>query len=527
MQPTTSKKPAADQKQPAPAAPSSKQNIPVPAVSSKQSISVPQQPKAERSPNQNRVTFADDQPHDPDDKRYDWKRGPSKFATMSKEAKMEIYMQRLQEDKSRAAQVLGQLKKDTSKKKHFVTKKTTFDLASGNPVCVTKMFDKDVYILGAANGKLVRTTFVQKKTGQVEPVEKVVGKIEKSILCIRCTPTNMIAVFDDDVKLTFFQDGKLLNSMQTDINLEFEYMKIGKFFDADDTSFYYIKGSRDCVVKVDPTSFSAEEVNLNRGKLYQIAVHRERIFAISEEGFVISCASFVKEQMTPDQLEAYPDGVALEQKEILRFNDKDLEVKAKFLKGNLMEEDDYLQLIDEALSGGKGTDTQHMNSLMDKSNVANKKEYIEWEQTFFDHASLKVLNFHSIACTEDLVALVVDDGKGLNCLCIYTHALVLKAMRLFKVGPNDYSYSLGKSVQNLKMLKLSAEKTMIYAQVQKYNTIHVFSYDSNRIVFVTKVGDMHSQLITDFFVQENKIVTVGKDKKIGVVEVDTNYRQAE
>lgn len=525
MQPTTNKKPAADPKQPAPAAPSSKQSIPVPAVSSKQNIAVPQQPKAEKSPN--RVKFADDQPRDPDEKRYDWKRGPSKYSTMSKEQKMDLYMQRLQEDKNRAAQILGQLKKDSAKKKHFVTKKSTYDITSGNPVCITKMFDKDVYILGQANGKLVTVNLVQKKTGHIEPVEKVAGKVEKSILCIRSTPSNMIAVFDDDMKLTFFQDGKLLNSMQTDVNLEFEYMKIGKFFDADESSFYYIKGSRDCVVKVDPTSFSAEEVNLNRGKLYQIAVHRERIFAISEEGFVVSCASFVKEQMTPDQLEAYPDGVALEQKEILRFNDKDLEVKAKFLKGNLFEEEDYLQVIDEALSGGKGTDTQHMNSLMEKSNVANKKEYLEWEQTFFDHASLKVLNFHSIACTEDLVALVVDDGKGLNCLCIYTHALVLKAMRLFKVGPNDYSYSLGKSVQNLKMVKLSAEKTMIYAQVQKYNTVYVFSYDSNKIVFVTKVADMHGQYITDLFVQENRVVTVGKDKKLGVVEVDTNYRQVD
>ena len=485
----------------------------------------------------NRVTFEDD---GTDKDRlegipYSYKRGRSAFEDMGREQKLSMMKSRLEEDKARAAQRIGELKKTDSEKKKFVLGKQVVGVSICNPMCISNSINNDVYTIGGTNGKIATIQLVKKKNGTVDSVETSIGKVDNPIIDIKCNSTGIIGVLDDTMTLSFFVNGKKVISLDADISKDNTLVRVGKFIEMDDAYFYYLRDTRESIAKIsieDITSFkdlktfkeSIIDVKMERKGVTGIAIHQERIFAVTEDGYLLSCVTFIKDQMSADEMEAYPDGSMSTTKRILQFNDEDKDLLSKFLKDDILEQDDPMMLIKDVISNTKRTETQYMFSVMDKSNVSKNKAYEKWQMAFFDHASLDLMYYQSIAACEDLVAVVVHDGSGLNCLCVYSHALVLKGMKLFKLVENDYTMNIHKSVQKLKIMKSSDSAYFIYASVQKFNFVLIFKYNSHTIKLITKVPNIHETTTYDMHVDGNSFVTTGRDKKICVVSVNSDYK---
>lgn len=451
---------------------------------------------------------------------YSHKSSRSVYADMPKEEKMKTLLKRIEEDKVRAQHQLPQLKKsqqeDSPRRLVGQCKCIELDKSSGLPICVTKIAEQDGYYVGCGNGKIIKVDILSKTTKGKDHTESLYAKCDNAILALNANPTGMIAAVDDTMHINFFENTKLLTSLKSDIGLEFVELKYGKLVSGDSNFFYYINGPRDKIVKVNPNGFQVEEVNVGRKSLFDFTTFEKRVFAISEEGYIISAVTLVKEQMNADEHEAYPDGVILTEKEILKFNEKDLEAKAKFLREGIKFNEEIEQSIDNFLTDEKGGETQYIQSIMDKSNVAGSKNYVYWENTFFGHSALGVINYHSIGCSEEYVAVCVHDGKGLNCLCLYSHALVLKALKLFRIDSKDFTFNLGKSCQKMRLVQIDYTTLYIFMNCQKLHTMYIFKYDGDKIALVTKLSSPHTAAITDFYVDQKILLTVGKDKKLAL-----------
>lgn len=446
------------------------------------------------------------------------------YEGMSKADKQAMASQRLKADNERAERDLMAIDKNkAASRRPFTIKRAMHPCAAGHALCLCHVADESYY-LGMGNGKIVRfkPTKSSKSTG-----ETLVAKLDNAILDLKYLPTtDCICALDDTMTISIVKDGKVIWTGKTDIGSEFEHMKVGRYLQASGDKLYYVKNSRDTIVQVNVQTFQQEDIPLHRGKIFDFSVHQGRIFAVSEEGYTISCVHMMKEHMSEDEKVAYPDGVILVEKEIMRFNQKDLELEQKFLKTDLLEVDDGYELIEKFLKDEHGGETQYLNILMSKSKSTKNGDYQIWVNSIFEHAALKVLNYHSIACSEDFVAVVLHDGTGVNCICVYTHALVLKAITLFRVSPGDYSYSITRSIQQTRMIKVGNGNTLIVCCCHKSNTLYVFNYNGDNIKHLKDIEKVHQQTISDICISGSMIATVGRDKQTCLISYDVNLSAA-
>ena len=70
------------------------------------------------------------------------------------------------------------------------------------------------------------------------------------------------------------------------------------------------------MVKVNLVDYSIDVVHLNRSQLYQIALEDDRLFALSEEGYLVCATMYDVNKMNPDENEAMPDAVEIQEVQI-------------------------------------------------------------------------------------------------------------------------------------------------------------------------------------------------------------------
>ena len=446
------------------------------------------------------------------------------YATMSMAAKKEAYNIRIAEDKVRAVQELGNLKQKFTNTTPFSTPPKDIPLRSGNAVSICLHPDGKSWLMGMGNGRAVqvellpppaRAITIQKPTN-----ETTLAKISGSIVDIKVLLTGIIGIIDSRGDIYFFQNGTQLNVLHLGLLLETEVLRYCKLLHHDGNFFYFINKARTKVCKVNPEDASIEELDLKRDKLLEITLFENRVFAITETGYIISSISLITDQLQPNEAEAYPDGMSVSEKPILKFNAEDMEVNTSFFKGNLLSQRDPKEAINKALAEGTGTETIHIKTLMAKSNKTGSKMYECWINAFYNAASLKQVLYQAIGSCEDYVVAACQDGKGINCLCVFTHALVLKAIKLFRFDEiADFSYSMANGVQKLKLVRESLTKVYIVASSQKANSVYVFRFDSDTVSLVKKYEKLHKMYVTDFVVGGNQLVTVGRDKDLNMIKI--------
>lgn len=446
------------------------------------------------------------------------------YATMSMAAKKQVYVMRIEEDKIRAVQELSNLKTKFANKTPFSTPVKSIPIRSGNIVAIGNHPEGKGYVAGLGNGKAIlveilpappRAITIQKPTN-----ETVLAKIPGSIVDIKIGPKGVLAIADARGDIYFFQNGNQINALHLGLLAETEVLKYCKILHHDANHFYFVNKTKDRVCKVNPEDSSIEELDLKRDKIMEISLFENRIFAITETGFIISCISMIKEQINPEESEAYPNGIGISEKEILKFSSQDMELNTVFLKGGLLSKADPKEAINKALAESTGAETLHMKTLMSKSNKSGSKMYECWTNAFYNAASLKMTMYQAIGSCEDYVVTACQDGKGINCLCVFTHALVLKAVKLFRFDDiQDFSYSMANGVQKLKLLKESLTNVYVVASSQKANCVYVFRFDSDTLSLIKKYEKLHKFHVTDIVWGANELITVGRDKEMNQIKL--------
>ena len=459
--------------------------------------------------------------HDSEDQMkgipFSHKKEKSKYADMSKEEKMKMTVRRIEEDRLRASHQLPLLKKGEVKKKLFVTKKKVYDLSHGYAICISKIPDKEAYYFGLSNGTVL---FLDLKTEKIMTAVKG----ENPILDILALSNDRFITVDDYSRIKIYDNYKLIKIFSSScafINGSYSY---GKILTGNENYFYFINATNDGVVKVSLADFSFENLNLGRGKLFQIHLQDDVIYALTEDGYLVSCTMWDQNKMSPDEHEAHPNGIELAEVKIENLTNDQIGLGQKVHATDMLEKslvvdgEEHVQLNNS--SGGH--DLAHsMAEGSAKDKTKSDESYDRMNRVF----NIPILSkfFRTLAVSQDYIAVVAHDGQGHNIMYLYTHKLQLKAFKFLKIEENDYSFNLTKYLHKVEIVQRK-EGTYIYTICHKKEyKMYVYKLVENEIELFRRYKGIHSSLITDLRSDGDAIVTCSKDKKVNMFFLDYKF----
>lgn len=438
---------------------------------------------------------------------------PSMYVEMTKEEKMKMTVKRLEEDKARANQQLALLKKNQVKKKYFVTKKKVYDLTSGYPICVRRIPDKEGYFFGLSNGTVL---YFDLKTEKINTAVKG----DSPILDLLALAGDKLITIDDFSVIRVYQEYKLVKKVSSMCTFLAGSQHYSKVLVGNEAFLFFINSTNDGVVRLNLEDFSTEAINLGQGKIFQIALHDEKLFGVSEDGYVCCCKMSDMVEQNPDELEADIEGNSIIQQKIENLTNEQLGIGQKQHDEDMMESSIVLDGETQKLYNS-GADQAEEQEMGDKPLTGSKASYDRMSRVL----AVQVINsfFRTIAASADYVAVVAHDGKGHNVIYVYDHKLVLKAYKYIHLEEQDYSFNLHKYIHRLEIVQRK-EGTYIFAVTHKRDyKLFIYKLVNNEITLFKRFKNVHANMITDMKTEDELIVTASKDKKVNFYTLDYKF----
>ena len=447
---------------------------------------------------------------------FDHKREASKYAGMTKEEKMKETMKRIQDDKARANQQLTILKKEQTKKKTFVTKKKVYDLSSGYAICVQRIPDKEAYYFGLSNGSVLYFDI------NTEKINTTV-KVDSPIIDIVALSNDKMITIDDFSTIRIYQEYKLVKKAEGMSHFLSGSQHFSKVFAANEAYLFFINAESTSVVRMNLEDYSCDEMNLGHSKIFQIALYDEKLFGISEDGYLCLCTmnDMVENPPDPDEEEAYPQGNSITQVKIENLTNEQLGIELKLHERDMLENsmivDGESVLLNNSTNGQDSIHVEAGEKPMKASDISYQRMH--------KVLTTQVINsfFRTIAVSQDYVAVVAHDGKGHNIIYVYTHKLQLKAFKYLHIEENDYSFNLNKYIHKLEIMQKKEGTFIIAVTHKKEYKIFVYKLENDQLNLYKRFKNVHSNLITDMKQGDDLIITASKDKKVNFYSLDFKY----
>lgn len=468
------------------------------------------------------------------------KKEKSKYASMSKTDKMKMTMKRIEEDRLRARQQLPLLKKKEikDKRKLFVTKKRVYDLSSGYALCVTKIPDKEAYFYGLSNGTVIYFDV------ETEKINTAVRGDGYPVLDILALNGDKFVTVDDFSQVKVYNDYELEKCITNYCAFVANTYNYGKVLVGNDNYLFFINSTNDGVIKINLTDYSVETLNLNRGKLYQLQLIDQKLFAISEEGYIVMAEMLDTMAMTADEHEALPGGLEITEMKIEDISNEEMGIALKTHKqealeaslllesesivlnnsdvqetgqqnDNALDENDHPDDFDQEISQSRILKTSMKESRMGASS------YDRMEKVF--NIPVKSLFFRTIAVSIHYIAVCAHDGQGNNIIYLYNHKLQLKAFKFLRIEKNDYGFNLSKYIHKLEIVQRK-EGIWIYGVTHKREMkLFVLKYHEEKLKLFKKYKAIHNKMVTDLRADGDTIITSGQDKRVSIYNIDYRY----
>ncbi len=438
---------------------------------------------------------------------------PSMYDDMSKEEKMKMTLKRLEEDKARANQQLALLKKNQVKKKHFVTKKKVYDLTSGYPICVHRIPDKEGYFFGLSNGTVL---YFDLKTEKINTAVKG----DSPILDLLALTGDRLITIDDFSVIRIYQEYKLVKKIASMCSFLAGSQHYSKVLVGNEAFLFFINSSNDGVVRLNLEDYTTETINLGQGKIFQIALQDEKLFGVSEDGYVCCCKMSDMVDQNPDELEAELEGNSIIQQKIENLSNEQLGIGLKQHDEDMLESSVLLDGETHKLYNS-GVDQSDEHDMADKPLTGSKASYDRMNRVL----TVQVVNsfFRTVAASQDYVAVVAHDGKGHNIIYVYDHKLVLKAFKYIHLEETDYSFNLNKYIHRLEIVQRK-EGTFIFAVTHKKDLkLFIYKLANNELSLFKRFKNIHANMVTDMKTEDDLIVTASKDKKVNFYTLDFKF----
>jgi len=458
------------------------------------------------------VKEVDEEPELP----YSHKKEKSQYYGMSREDKMKMTLKRIEEDKLQAAHKLPLLKKNEVKKKLFINKKKVYDLANGYPICVSKIADKDAYFYGLSNGTVV---YFDPKSEKISTAVKG----DSPILDILGLSNDRIVTVDDYSKVKVYDQYKLVKVVAARAMFVTGTYSYSKILVGTDRFCFFINENRDGVVKVNLDEHTEETLDFGKPNLFQLALVDEKIFALTEDGWLIMATLLELNRMTADETEALPEsGMTLAEVKIEALTNEQMGIAVKTHNAEEQLEASIMVDGESVLLNTSGVDA------MGESQAAPEKTKSQEGKERMDRVfNIPVVNkfFRTIAASQDLVAVVGSDGQGHNVLFVYTHKLTLKAYKYLRIEPHDYCFNLTKTIHKLEIVQRK-ECTYIFGVTHKKDyKLYVWKLEGDELTLFKRYRPIHSNLITDLRADTDTLVTASRDKKVNFYFLDYRFDQ--
>ena len=451
---------------------------------------------------------------DDDDERreveipFSHKKEKSIYDGMDAAEKKKMYLKRIEEDKIRAIQQLALLKKAEIKKKVFVTKKNVYDLKTTHAVCISRIPDRDAYYFGMSNGS---TLFFDCQTEKIITAAK--GD-SSPILDVAALKEDRMVTVDDFSKVKVYLEYKLVKVISGMCALGLN--PLARVFANDENNVFFINPEKDAVTKLNCTDYSCESIKFSRGNLTQVAVSGNKLFALSEEGY-LHCCSFIPPS-NPDEEEAFPEGMEFAEVKIENLTNEQIGIGLKKHSEDMLESS---QILDSSENNPSGLTENPDEVDPDAPKTISQLSYERMERVL----NQPIINkfFRTLAVSTDYVALVAHDGQGHNVLYVYDHKLALKAFKYLKIEELDYSFDLKKYLNKLELVQ-KKEGTFIYASTPKEgNRMYIYKMAGDEISLYRRFKQPHKGLITDLRAEADNLCTAGRDNKVNFYSLDYRY----
>jgi hypothetical protein len=436
------------------------------------------------------------------------KKEKSMYDGMDLAEKKKMYLKRIEEDKVRAVQQLALLKKAEIKKKVFVLKKNVYDLKTNHAVCVARIPDRDAYYFGMSNGS---TLFFDCKTEKIITAAK--GDTSP-ILDVAALTEDRLVTVDDFSKVKIYQEYKLIKVVAGMCALGLN--PLSRVFATDESHVYFVNAERDGVTKFSGVDYSCELIKFSRANLTQVAMSGNKLFALSEEGY-LHCCTF-SPATNPDEEEAMPGGMEFSEVKIENLTNEQIGIGLKKHSEDLLESS---QILDTSDHNPSGANDHHDESDPDAPKTVSQLSYERMERVLNQPVMNKF--FRTLAVSTDYVALVAHDGQGHNVLYVYDHKLTLKAFKYLKIEELDYSFDVKKYLNKLEIVQ-KKEGTFIYASTPKEGSrMYIYKLSGDEITLFRRFKQPHKGLVTDLRAEVDNLCTAGRDNKVNFYTLDYRY----
>lgn len=441
---------------------------------------------------------------------------------MSKEDKMKMTLKRIEEDRMRAKQQLPLLKKNEIKKKLFITHKKVYDLSSGYAICTVKIPDKDGYFFGLSNGTVL---YFDCKT---EKINTAVKAENSPVLDLVALTGDRLITVDDYSRIKIYNDYKLvkiLPNLCAFVNNSFNYSKI---LVGNENYLFMINPTNDGITKLNLSDYSFENISLNRGKLFQIQLQDDKLFALSEEGYLV-CCELGGIKGNPDDIEAEmnnPEGIDISEVKIEDLTNDQIGIAQKLhhseeqLEASLILESESVMLNNS--SSGQNEEGGEDNMKDSQSLTQSQQSYNRMNRIF--NIPVKSMFFRSLAVSQDYIALASHDGQGHNLIYLYSHKLALLAFKYLKIESSDFSFNLQKYLHKLEIIQRKECTYIVAVTHRKDYKLYIYKFANNEITLFKRYKNIHSNLIMDLrFDGFEGIVTSSKDRKVQFYTMDFKF----
>ena len=439
----------------------------------------------------------------------------SVYAEMTKEEKKALTLKRIQDDEMRAKQQLSSLKKNDTKKKPFVVKKKQYDLTSGYAICVCKIPDKEAYYFGLSTGTVL---YFDSRT------EKIMNAIkgENPILDILALPNDRLIIVDDYARVRIYDQYKLIKVMAENSNFVGGSYNYSKILVGNANFCFYINDKADRVIKVNLTDYSTSVLDLNRGKLFQLGLEDDKLYALSEEGYLIKANLMDMNKMNVDELEAYPLGYDLEEVEIQKLTNEQIGIGQKSHANDMLESSVILEGENVNLENSHGPGgNEMMEGGNAKGNLKSQENYERMTRVL--NQPVKTMFFRTLSTSQDYIAVGAHDGQGHNIIYLYNTKLELKTFKYTRIDDHDFGFNLNKYFHKMHIEKRK-EGTFLFAITHKKPyKMFIYKIINDEFTMFKRFKNIHSHLITDLCSDLDTIVTSSRDKFVNFYLLDYKF----
>lgn len=429
---------------------------------------------------------------------------------MSKEEKKAMMLKRIQEDELRAKQQLSAIKKNETKKKAFVLKKKQYDLSSGYAICVCKIPDKEAYYFGLSTGTVL---FFDSRT------EKILNavKSDSPILDILALPNDRLITVDDYARVRIYDQYKLVKVLGHNCNFVGGSYNYSKLLVGNVNYCYYINETMDGIVKVNLTDFSSSVMNVPRGKLFQIGLEDDMLFALSEEGFLCKITLMDPNKMNVDEHEAYPDGFDFTEVEIEKLTNEQIGIGQKAHAKDMLESSVMLdgEKINLENSGGE--------DIMENSGIKLKSQENYDRMTRVLNQPVKTMFFRTMATSQDFIVVGAHDGQGHNIIYLYNTKLQMLTFKYVRIEETDFGFNLNKYFHKMHIEKRKEGSYLFAVTHKKPYKMFVYRLNNDEITMFKRFKNIHGHLITDLRSDQDTVITSSRDKFVNFYHLDYKF----